>query len=58
MSFAGNNVVAYSQLMLDNLQPKRHVAVAIEDAAASGVTIFGSFITWVVIEKDIECGVL
>ncbi|WP_139784799.1 hypothetical protein [Roseovarius sp. A-2] len=34
------------------------MAVAIEDAAPSDVATFGSYISCVVDEKDIECGVL
>ncbi|KAA8606054.1 hypothetical protein AL036_16100 [Salipiger aestuarii] len=58
LSFAGNSSVAYSQLMLDILHQKLQVAVAIEGAAPSDVATFGSYISCVVDEKDIECGVL
>ncbi|MEY8839576.1 hypothetical protein AB9K41_11170 [Cribrihabitans sp. XS_ASV171] len=58
LSFAGNSSVAYSQLMLDILHQKLQVAVAIEGAAPSDVAAFGSYISCVVDEKDIESGVL
>jgi len=58
LSFANNSSVAYSQLMLDTLHQKLQVAVAIEGAAPSDVTTFGSYISCVVDKKDIECGVL
>ena len=58
LSFAGNSTVAYSQLMLDILHQKLQVAVAIEGAAPSDIATFGSYISCVVDEKDIECGVL
>lgn len=58
LSFAGNSSVAYSQLMLDILHQKLRVAVAIEGAAPSDIATFGSYISCVVDEKDIECGVL
>ncbi|WP_297771783.1 hypothetical protein [uncultured Roseovarius sp.] len=58
LSFAGNSSVAYSQLLLDTLHQKLQLAVAIVGAAPSDVATFGSFISCVVDEKDIECGVL
>ena len=58
LSFAGNSSVAYSQLMLDILHQKLRVAVAIEGAAPSDIATFGSYISCLVDEKDIECGVL
>ena len=44
--------------MLDILHQKLRVAVAIEGAAPSDIATFGSYISCVVDEKDIECGVL
>lgn len=58
LSFAGNSSVVYSQLMLDILHQKLKVAVAIEGVAPSDVATFGSYISCVVDEKDIESGVL
>lgn len=58
LSFAANSSVAYSQLMLDILHQRLQVAVTIEGAAPSDVATFGSYISYVVDEKNIECGVL
>ena len=58
LGFAGNSSVAYSQLMQDILRQKLLVAVSIEGAAPSDVATSGSYISCVVEEKDIECGVL